>query len=297
MATLTPQQAGMAIVRKLIEKHSFPNGFTTQEMYKLASQEPSPAPFIPHKVLHPGLPTKPETPIFTRKAILKRGKLASDVIHNYPENPDHPIRSIRFLKKEVLQHLEDLKVIKMARIPTPKGLAAQEAAGDKKTRLTASQVDWKWKVVPDSERLAVPPSPPKGKEVVGTEVGVGHDVSHLNKRRQEARTGKVSEAVSKLKSYKEYAVERDAFLDRMKKNPQMAITLRQKYENQLRQEPRPYELDNLLEHERRLRRVKQSVKMMSKQTAEMKQEFEKSLEMLRRYASYRNQNKMSAPIA
>lgn len=41
--------------------------------------------------------------------------------------------------------------------------------------------------------------PPPAKEVYGREVGVGLDVSHLNKRRQRARVEKVSAAVMKMK--------------------------------------------------------------------------------------------------
>ena len=40
----------------------------------------------------------------------------------------------------------------------------------------------------------------KTKPVVGREVGVGLDTSHLNKRRQAARVGKVSRDVMKMKA-------------------------------------------------------------------------------------------------
>ncbi len=55
-----------------------------------------------------------------------------------------------------------------------------------------------WKVIPPEERRK-PQPPPHQKAVIGTEVGVGLDTSHLNKRRQRARVKKVTEAVLKLK--------------------------------------------------------------------------------------------------
>lgn len=45
----------------------------------------------------------------------------------------------------------------------------------------------------------IPPKPKKEPKVFGTEVGVGEDWSHLNKRRQRAREGKVTRDVVWMK--------------------------------------------------------------------------------------------------
>lgn len=45
----------------------------------------------------------------------------------------------------------------------------------------------------------LPPKPKKEYKVFGTEVGVGEDWSHLNKRRRRAREGKVERDVAWLK--------------------------------------------------------------------------------------------------
>lgn len=194
----------------------------------------------------------------------------------------------RFLKKQVLQILAENNEIKMSRLPNAKALAAQAAAGDKKLRLTASQVDWVWKAVPENERVQPPPVP-KGKTVVGTEVGVGLDFSHLNKRRQDARVGKVSRAITQMKSYQEFTKARDAFFGKVGENPEMIMQLEKKYVEHLRKTKEPYSLAELMEKAEQFSKFEKPIKVMSKMTDEMKEKYERSLQLLKRYTSYRNQ--------
>lgn len=119
----------------------------------------------------------------------------------------------RFLKEYILPFLQGMREVKMMQQPRTKALPESETTKKKKSKVDSS-VEWVWKVVPPNERVA-PPAPPKRKEVVGTEVGVGLDTSHLNKRRQEARVGKVSREVTKLKAYKRFTDVRDPLMERL----------------------------------------------------------------------------------
>lgn len=114
----------------------------------------------------------------------------------------------------------------MVRQPTAKILAAQEAGELPKTglRLTASQVEWKWKVIAPEDRPGMP-TPKQKKSIVGLEVGVGADTSHLNKRKQRARVEKVSREVQKLKAYNRFSGERDALIGRLEKDSELTVEL------------------------------------------------------------------------
>lgn len=59
-------------------------------------------------------------------------------------------------------------------------------------------IEFVWKVV-DPNEAPPPRRPKKVKEVVGEEVGVNVDYQHLNKRRQEARVGKITRDVEAMK--------------------------------------------------------------------------------------------------
>ena len=59
-----------------------------------------------------------------------------------------------------------------------------------------------WRVVDPNEVPPPPRSKPK-KEVVGKEVGVDLDYGHLNKRRQNARVGKITRDIEAMKSFKQ----------------------------------------------------------------------------------------------
>lgn len=59
-------------------------------------------------------------------------------------------------------------------------------------------IEFVWKVVDPNDVPPPPPSKPV-KEVVGKEVGVDVDYQHLNKRRQNARVGKITRDVEAMK--------------------------------------------------------------------------------------------------
>lgn len=75
----------------------------------------------------------------------------------------------------------------------------------KRTQRFASGQEFVWKVVPPEERR--PPQQPKEKK---TEVGAATDISHLNKRRQRARVGKVAKAILQLKGQMPFTEELEA---------------------------------------------------------------------------------------
>ncbi|PPQ74548.1 hypothetical protein CVT26_007940 [Gymnopilus dilepis] len=219
---LKGQAAGVAIIRRILQRESFPNGFTTAEMYDLAVKEPAPEGF-------PSFPLSRQrlAPAATRKKKDKKGVVEPQ---SYPGHPDHPVRSIRFLKEFILPALAGQKEIAMMRKPTAKTLAALEAGElPKTTRLTASQFEWKWWVIPPEQRPKAP-APKPAKRIVGLEVGVDSDTSHLNKRRQEARVGKVSREVEKLKAYSEFSQRRDALMDRLEKDSELTLQLAERME-------------------------------------------------------------------
>ena len=73
---------------------------------------------------------------------------------------------------------------------------------------------WLWKL---KERPLPSPEPKKEKPVFGADVGVGKDWSHLNKRRQAAREGKVARDVTWLKDLVNVRRERATFEKAAKK--------------------------------------------------------------------------------
>ena len=82
--------------------------------------------------------------------------------------------------------------------------SARKAKGDS---LPTKTDVWLWRA---RERPPPPPEPKKAKPVFGAEVGVGEDWSHLNKRRQRAREGKVARDVTWLKDLQKIRRERAA---------------------------------------------------------------------------------------
>jgi len=108
----------------------------------------------------------------------------------------------RFLKKQILPVLEGRHEIKKVQLPrhtiasdVSSGATTKKGKGGAKEEKMA----FYWTAVPETER-PVRQAPPPAKVVVGREVGVGLDYSHLNKRRQAARVGKITRNVNKLKA-------------------------------------------------------------------------------------------------
>lgn len=191
--------AGITIVRKIIAENSFPQGFTTKQIYELAQKHPAPKDYGPYKAPMPYLP-RGQTPV---------------------PRPDHPIRSITyvsprscqfihqptewcsFLKKQVLPALQGFREINMVHQPKSGQHEEPDLSNLRPVRREmrkSSQVEFVWKVLPQKAAHTHTRLAPVDK-VVGREVGVGADTSHLNKRRQRARVRKVTEAVIALKSH------------------------------------------------------------------------------------------------
>ena len=102
----------------------------------------------------------------------------------------------RFLKVEVLPVLAESSEIKMVR---QKRLNPVDDI-DKTRKGRDPGFEFLWKVVDPNEVPRPPRSKPE-KEVVGKEVGVDLDYGHLNKRRQNARVGKISRDIEAMKSF------------------------------------------------------------------------------------------------
>lgn len=206
---------GLEIVRKLVSTN--PEGLTTKEIFALALKEKPPVsfkyealPLAPVKYGASGhlrqpapLPPHPEHPIRSVRCVLYPNNRASSMF----------MKSNSYLKQAILPVLEGKNEVKLFRIlrehvinqphskdtNTGKGKKKSQAAPPPpETRVKHAYV---WKLV-DRKRLAIQTAgrikiKPK-KPAFGVEVGVGEDWSHLNKRRQRARMGKVARDVQKM---------------------------------------------------------------------------------------------------
>jgi len=196
--------AGVALVRQILKENSFPNGFTTKQLYGLAQNYPPPTDF---------------PPFVTSTLTAKKGPAVP--------RPEHPVRSIRsghcllstryffvdscnrFLKTMVLPSLEgqnEIQTVVQPRTGTHPEPDLSNLRPVRQKQRNASNKEFVWKVIPPEERRK-PQPPPQQKALIGTEVGVGLDTSHLNKRRQRARVKKVTEAVLKLKGQMPFSKE------------------------------------------------------------------------------------------
>ncbi|KAG1881929.1 hypothetical protein C8R48DRAFT_682777 [Suillus tomentosus] len=124
-----------------------------------------------------------------------------------PPHPEHPVRSLQYLKRVVLPELVNSKKVEkfcakrtlsQAEIDHRLQTVTKAARKEQAVLLAAPRNTWLW-------RMATPPPPPKPlpastlskSELLGlprltaADVGVGEDWSHLNKRRQRARKEKV----------------------------------------------------------------------------------------------------------
>ncbi|RDB27620.1 hypothetical protein Hypma_003803 [Hypsizygus marmoreus] len=189
---------GLKIIRNVMDANPSETGWTTAELFKLAIKQPPPPDY------------KPE--IRTRKPIYdKKGNQIK--IEVDPPHPEHPVKSVKFLKRSILPVLEGCKEIKMMRaqrIPfNPAGVARDSESkgkgkGKKETSHASSAAPpapvtvWTWQPI-DPNTLPAPPKFKPTRKLFGTEVGVGEDWSHLNKRRERARVGKVRRDVSVMK--------------------------------------------------------------------------------------------------
>ncbi|KAH7875112.1 uncharacterized protein C8R40DRAFT_1237307 [Lentinula edodes] len=198
---------GMSIIRKLLATDQFRvNGLTTAEMYKLALKEAPPSNYEGHII---------QDRVVTKIPYTKSG--GKKIPPPDPPHLEHPIRSMRYLKTQILPILQGHKEIRKA---TGKRFHAVPEAkvdtGNAKTKTKAkgkgnsnsgiaghsqSSASTPSAPIPYTVHLWMPTQKPKViKDAVaspamtvdlGAEVGVGADWDHLNKRRQRARGEKV----------------------------------------------------------------------------------------------------------
>jgi len=197
---------GLAIVRQVLTNRSDATGLTTHELFNLAVNQP-PSKKIDHEPLSPSSITYG-----------KGGK--ARISAPLPPHPEHPVRSLSFLKSSILPILEGQKEIKRykeRRIPfiststvsvSPTG---KQNNGKGQQQSSAAQpaspvTVWVWK--PLLYKPKPIKAPRKAKPVLGAEVGVGEDWSHLNKRRQRARVGKLRRERTKMMVLKNIARRR-----------------------------------------------------------------------------------------
>lgn len=106
------------------------------------------------------------------------------------------------MKNVILTQLEAGHFIRLYRKPRKTAVQEEDTKGKKqKVKQKSSKVDFMWKVTKPK-----PPKPVRIKRpkfTKGWEVGVGLDVSHLNKRRQRARQLKVRLDVETMKALRQ----------------------------------------------------------------------------------------------
>ncbi|GBE87581.1 hypothetical protein BKA93DRAFT_748615 [Sparassis latifolia] len=129
--------------------------------------------------------------------IIERPAATTDVPY-----PEHEVKSMRYLKKVVLPILAEAHEIEKVHSTytlTPEEIEQRLSTMTKSSRrgqAPPSTIDlWRWQV--KAVKPTVPK--PKTKEIYGTEVGVGEDFSHLNKRRQRSRVLGIARDVRWLK--------------------------------------------------------------------------------------------------
>lgn len=165
------------IVTKIMQRHS--TGLTTSELFQLVRSSKPPQKFVPYAVV-------PTT--YGKLGNARRAPPA-------PPHPDHPVQSLKwvlllwnsannpsFLKKTVLPMLAHKKMITVVQT----------------TRPDAPNKLWVWKKI--DQRSLPSRKPQLSQPIFGQEVGVGEDISHLNKRRQRARLLKVRRDVKLLRA-------------------------------------------------------------------------------------------------
>jgi hypothetical protein len=200
-----PKQASSEarnIVLGVIKSHNEP--ISTRDVFKLAVKVPAPP---------SGEPLTPWA------KYLKNTKPA-------PPYPDHPVRSLRcvllatlvvinmhttrsHLKRTILEDLvrtRNIKKVHIKRVLSPAEIEQRKATMSKAHAKKASAAalsqpvsTWMWQLVDKSKKWSLEDTKKDDEEeVFGTEVGVGEDWGHLNKRRRRAREGKVARDVKWL---------------------------------------------------------------------------------------------------
>jgi len=159
---------------------------TTAEIFNLAVKEPAPVNF-----------EKYEVPTETDVRYTKHGRLKSPPPS--PPYPEHPVRSIQFLKKQILPVLQGSQEIRMATgkrlltVETKNSQAATKSKGKDRaasalsSTSTVSHTVHLWMPGQKQGVKKVPPPNP---------VFASENWDHLNRRRRQARDEKVKHDVA-----------------------------------------------------------------------------------------------------
>jgi len=181
-----PKQASSGarnLVLGVLKSHGEP--LSTRELFEKAVKVPRP----------PGPSREPLTP---SAQDLKKATPA-------PPYPNHPVRSLSFLKRTILEDLvrtQDVKKVHIKRVLTSAEvehrMSTMTKAQLKKTSvesLSQPVSTWMWQPVDKSANRVRVTEDEDAKVVFGAEVGVGVDWSHLNRRRRRVREEKVARDV------------------------------------------------------------------------------------------------------
>ncbi|KAJ4000581.1 hypothetical protein F5050DRAFT_1803924 [Lentinula boryana] len=198
----------LSIVRPLLATEQFRKaGLTTAEMYRLALKEAPPPNFEKYAVHE-----NRDTDIRYTKSGQRKNPPPS------PPHMEHPIRSMRFLKSQILPMLEGLKEIRMttgtrshaapevkvnfgsAKTKTKakgkgNGYSKPDVASSSTASTTISHTVHLWMPTQKAKVTKTIENKPTPSDVFGTEVGRGADWDHLNRHRQRTRDEKVKHDV------------------------------------------------------------------------------------------------------
>ncbi|KAJ7596563.1 hypothetical protein C8J56DRAFT_1040836 [Mycena floridula] len=174
-------RVGGKMITKILSSNKYSAGLTSAELFDLVHQREPPTRFW--KYTPPSLKYVPPS---------KKNPAPE------PPHPEHPVRSLSFLKSNVLPMLEAKKAI-------------SRVSATRRTVHDTSEKTWVWKQIDQRTLPSRRPAPPK--TVFGKEVGVGEDWGHLSKRRRRARYGKVRRDVEVMKEIRSKVQEKKQAAD------------------------------------------------------------------------------------
>ncbi|KAI9462790.1 hypothetical protein BJY52DRAFT_1146348 [Lactarius psammicola] len=122
-----------------------------------------------------------------------------------PPYPDHPVRSLSYLKRTILEDLvrtRDVKKVHIKRVLTPAEIEQRASTMSiaQLKKMSAESLSqpvstWMWQLVDKSAKPIRESKDEDAKVEFGAEVGVGKDWGHLNRRRRRVREEKVARDV------------------------------------------------------------------------------------------------------
>ncbi|TFL07366.1 hypothetical protein BDV98DRAFT_557745 [Pterulicium gracile] len=191
--------AGLVVIRKILTENT--SGLTTQELYRLALKEKAPSSF--------------RVPAPVERYVPPAGRQSPPE----PPHPQHPIHSMSFLKHHILPVLEQKGEFRKSRITrtieqrqaapsqsSGKGKrkdASASSASSPSATVTTTTVDaFVWRPFAGPRRIPDKALQWPQNKPLGEELGIGEDWSHLNKRRQRARTRKLAGALEDMKEHR-----------------------------------------------------------------------------------------------